>query len=172
VVLSRQEFEALARLKEPLVQVRGRWVQLQPDQVQRVLAFMETQASRDLSLQEAARMAIAPEAAAGVPVLEVAADGWLEEVLRTLCEPTARERQQLDEPPGFVGQLRPYQRMGVAWLETLRRYGLGACLADDMGLARRFSSSPFCSTPGARAPARHRRCWSALPPWSATGGES
>ena len=40
------------------------------------------------------------------------------------------------EPPGFVGELRPYQRRGVGWLAYLRRLGLGACLADDMGLGK------------------------------------
>ena len=38
--------------------------------------------------------------------------------------------------PGFVGELRPYQRRGLGWLVYLRRLGLGACLADDMGLGK------------------------------------
>lgn len=42
----------------------------------------------------------------------------------------------LDEPTGFVGQLRPYQRRGLAWLAYLRTLGLGGCLADDMGLGK------------------------------------
>ncbi|NJK89808.1 MAG: DEAD/DEAH box helicase [Myxococcales bacterium] len=40
------------------------------------------------------------------------------------------------EPPGFRGSLRPYQREGVAWLESLRELGHGGCLADDMGLGK------------------------------------
>ena len=30
--------------------------------------------------------------------------------------------------------LRPYQAAGVRWLHLLAELGLGACLADDMGL--------------------------------------
>src|SRR2546427_1650226 len=30
--------------------------------------------------------------------------------------------------------LRPYQHVGLRWLYLLSRLGLGACLADDMGL--------------------------------------
>ncbi len=41
-----------------------------------------------------------------------------------------------EEPPGFVGTLRPYQRLGLGWLEFLRDLGLGGCLADDMGLGK------------------------------------
>lgn len=39
-------------------------------------------------------------------------------------------------PPGFMAQLRPYQREGVAWLQMLSRLGFGALLADDMGLGK------------------------------------
>ena len=37
---------------------------------------------------------------------------------------------------GFRGELRPYQKAGVQWLDYLRETGLGGCLADDMGLGK------------------------------------
>src|SRR5919201_1599258 len=39
--LTREEFEMLAQLKEPLVQLRGRWVEVRPDQLERALAFIQ-----------------------------------------------------------------------------------------------------------------------------------
>ena len=39
-------------------------------------------------------------------------------------------------PEGFVGTLRPYQREGLGWLNFLRGFGFGGCLADDMGLGK------------------------------------
>jgi superfamily II DNA or RNA helicase len=39
-------------------------------------------------------------------------------------------------PSGFVGELRPYQREGLGWLQFLERFGFGGCLADDMGLGK------------------------------------
>jgi hypothetical protein len=39
-----------------------------------------------------------------------------------------------DPPPSFHGELREYQREGLAWLHFLQRFGFGGCLADDMGL--------------------------------------
>jgi superfamily II DNA or RNA helicase len=41
-----------------------------------------------------------------------------------------------DAPPGFVGQLRDYQRDGLGWMHFLREFGFGGCLADDMGLGK------------------------------------
>jgi len=39
-------------------------------------------------------------------------------------------------PPGFRGELRPYQQLGVDWLAFCRDTGLGCVLADDMGLGK------------------------------------
>jgi superfamily II DNA or RNA helicase len=41
-----------------------------------------------------------------------------------------------DEPQGFHGELRPYQKLGLGWMTFLRRFGFGGCLADDMGLGK------------------------------------
>lgn len=40
------------------------------------------------------------------------------------------------QPPGFVGLLRDYQCEGLGWMEFLRDYGFGGCLADDMGVGK------------------------------------
>jgi len=42
----------------------------------------------------------------------------------------------LDSPSGFHGELRPYQRDGLGWLDYLQRFGFGGILADDMGLGK------------------------------------
>ena len=36
----------------------------------------------------------------------------------------------------FQGELRSYQKEGLAWLDFLKRLGLGGILADDMGLGK------------------------------------
>jgi superfamily II DNA or RNA helicase len=40
------------------------------------------------------------------------------------------------EPRGFHGELREYQREGLGWLQFLREFNFGGCLADDMGLGK------------------------------------
>jgi len=46
------------------------------------------------------------------------------------------EVESIDPPETFVGTLRPYQRLGLGWMQLLQRCGLGGVLADDMGLGK------------------------------------
>lgn len=69
-----------------------------------------------------------------LPLEAVVADGWLGAAMERLRGMAPVE--DIKEPAGFVGVLRPYQRRGVGWLSFLRQLGLGACLADDMGLGK------------------------------------
>ncbi len=39
-------------------------------------------------------------------------------------------------PCQFLGTLRPYQKAGYDWMNFLRQYHFGGCLADDMGLGK------------------------------------
>jgi superfamily II DNA or RNA helicase len=63
----------------------------------------------------------------------------------TFDEGFARARDELkrfhgvepaEQPEGFEGQLRGYQKEGLGWMEFLRRFGFGGCLADDMGVGK------------------------------------
>jgi superfamily II DNA or RNA helicase len=64
----------------------------------------------------------------------------------TRCDETfERAREQLrlfegvraaEQPAGFVGRLREYQREGLGWMHFLREFGFGGCLADDMGVGK------------------------------------
>ncbi len=44
--------------------------------------------------------------------------------------------QPAPQPEGFSGQLRGYQCEGLGWMEFLRDFGFGGCLADDMGVGK------------------------------------
>src|SRR5439155_13141151 len=66
----------------------------------------------------------------------------------------------LDAPSGFTGTLRGYQRDGLGWMEFLRTFGFGGCLADDMGLGK---------TVQVLALLEHRRQLRAAAPPSANG---
>jgi non-specific serine/threonine protein kinase len=59
--------------------------------------------------------------------------GWTAELLDGLPDERLEEAH---EPPEFRGELRHYQRRGLAWFRFLDRLGLGGCLADDMGLGK------------------------------------
>jgi SNF2 family DNA or RNA helicase len=134
--LTREEFEALAALKMPLVQVRGQWVQLDSEQVEAAIHFWEKQRQTgEMSLVEAAQLALGGKSAAeGLEVDTVSAEGWVNEWLDQLQD--QETLSELSQPASLNGELRPYQRYGFSWLAFFRRFGLGAVLADDMGLGK------------------------------------
>ena len=134
--LSREEFERLAALKMPLVQVRGQWVLLQPDQIDAAIAFWEKKRKqREMPLRDALGLTLGAESeVGGLPLQDVETTGWLDDLLAQLRAGDRFEESPV--PEGFVGQLRPYQTRGYSWLALLRKWGLGACLADDMGLGK------------------------------------
>jgi len=136
-VLDPEAFANLAALKLPLVQVRGEWVELRPEQVEAAIQFWEERAAaeEEMRLREALQLGLVQEGEAGeLPIVGVEAEGWVGDLLQQLRggEPLT----QLPQPAGLDGQLRPYQVRGFSWLDFLRRWGLGACLADDMGLGK------------------------------------
>ncbi|NWJ47578.1 MAG: DEAD/DEAH box helicase [Chloroflexi bacterium] len=131
--LSLEEFARLAQMKVPLVQVRGQWVELRPEDIEAAIAFFEKQQRGELSLGEALRWGLGQEGDT-FRVVEVAGEGWIGELLQKLNGKA--QIKAIKQPVSFKGQLRPYQLKGVAWLAFLRQYGLGGILADDMGLGK------------------------------------
>ncbi|MFG3579058.1 SNF2-related protein [Micromonospora chersina] len=130
--LTAEELASLADLKSPLVRLRGRWVELDPQRLEAGLRLLRS--SGELTVADLLRMGLAGADRAGeLPVLEVAADGALGELLAGEAE---RRLTPADPPSGFAGTLRPYQRRGLAWLAFLQSLGLGGILADDMGLGK------------------------------------
>ena len=130
------ELRELARLKQPLVRIRGQWVELREGDIAAAIAAVGKQGAGAnlLSAGEVMRTALGIEPTSGaLPVVAVEADGWLGDLLAGAED---RRLEARPTPDGFVGELRPYQERGLAWLAFLGDLGLGACLADDMGLGK------------------------------------
>ena len=134
--LTREEFESLVRLKIPLVQIRGQWVALNPEQIEAAIRFWEKrQAEAQMNVLDALSMGLSAEGEVdGLPVEKVEISGWLGELLEQLEQ--GEQLEQLPQPDSLAGELRPYQQRGFSWLAFMQRWGLGACLADDMGLGK------------------------------------
>ena len=134
--LTEEEFRALAKLKTPLVQVRGQWVQLDSEQIEAAIRFWDKQQIEgEMGLLEAMQYSLGGQTAqGGLSINGVAADDWIAEWMQKFDQTDRLE--QLPQPVGLNAQLRPYQLYGYSWLNFFRRWGLGACLADDMGLGK------------------------------------
>jgi SNF2 family DNA or RNA helicase len=135
-ILSLKEFEELVELKVPLVSIRGQWVELRPEEIEKAIKYFKKKSgSGEMTLGEALRIGLGQEASeVGLPVIDIEGDGWVSDFLDKLSNKT--ELSLIETPASFRGVLRPYQLRGVSWLAFLKQFGLGACLADDMGLGK------------------------------------
>ena len=137
------ELAELARLKVPLVRLRGQWVELDDAHLKAALKFLERNQAGTMTAADAltAGMGLGlgrEGAGAGgpgeeIPLVGVDADGWLGDLLSGQADHRLRP---MPTPPGFSGELRPYQQRGLSWLSFLGELGLGGILADDMGLGK------------------------------------
>ena len=145
--LSAKEIDRLLAASEGLVLIKGKWVEVDRDKLGAVLdqwREVQTQArARGVSFGEAMRMLAGAQLdggdSAGIEDArpewsEVIAGKWLSSKLDALRSPTLRA--EIDADAGLRTALRPYQKLGVQWLWTLRGLQLGGCLADDMGLGK------------------------------------
>jgi len=133
--LTLAELEELARLKAPLVRVRGQWVHVNAEEIKAAIALLKKRTSTTMTVQEVMKLAIGADTApGGLLVSDVIATGWVDAFLKQLRGEGTFE--ELPLPANVNATLRPYQIRGYSWLAFLRKFGLGACLADDMGLGK------------------------------------
>lgn len=134
-VLTAKELRALAKLKAPLVKVRGQWVEVNDAEIKAALEFWKKNPHGEASLREVLKLAVgASEKTEGLDFEGINATGWIGELISHLKDKTGFE--ELPAPNGFSGTLRPYQFRGYSWLAFLKQLSIGACLADDMGLGK------------------------------------
>jgi SNF2 family DNA or RNA helicase len=133
--LSMADLKSLAKLKAPLVQVRGQWTLIDQEQIKSAIQFLEKQKSGNMTGQELLTLALGAERQVnGLTMDSIEIDGWLDDLMEKLTGHA--EFTSLPQPLGFSGTLRQYQKRGFSWMAFLRQWGLGACLADDMGLGK------------------------------------
>jgi len=142
--LSPGEIKQLLAGSAGLQLLRGRWVEVNPGKLSRLLErFHQAQAAAKagLSFAEAMRWVSGAHLvadSAGEEIdrdwSQVVAGPWLAQTLRRLRSPEGLA--QVDPGSDLKASLRPYQQAGVHWLYLLQHLGLGACLADDMGLGK------------------------------------
>ena len=144
--LTAAELERLLQSGDPLVLVRGQWVEVDRQRLQQAIdhwsALKAAAGDGRVSFVEGMRLL----AGASIDLAheeevdelqdwaQVVAGAALRDLLAGLRDPAALGGASA--PAGLRATLRPYQRDGVQWLHLVTGLGLGACLADDMGLGK------------------------------------
>ncbi len=133
--LSVDEFMALKNQTAPLVQVRGRWIEISPEQFKQARQLLQQEPNGQMTLLQAIQVSHGINRRhMTLPVHGMDASGWIADVLG--ASGNDQRMPVLKQPASFIGTLRPYQNSGLSWLAYLDRFGLGTCLADDMGLGK------------------------------------
>ena len=130
--ISEEELAELARLKVPLVRVRGRWVELDDRQLSAALEAVEGARAGEMTVGEVIQEVV--QGGDEVPMRR----RWTPTACSAICcpvRPTAASNRSPPRPT-FDGTLRPYQERGLSWLDFMSELGLGGVLADDMGLGK------------------------------------
>lgn len=140
--LSEEEFRKIVEKKRNLIQIRGKWIQLDPSFIRKIQQFIRKKDGLSLGEILHLRLLSPPssppaEGEAGAEDalrIEVELNGQLAQMVEQLNN--LSPIPFLETAATFRGALRPYQQAGTSWLLFLRRFGLGGCLADDMGLGK------------------------------------
>ena len=138
--LTIKELEILGKKKSPLVNHKGTWIELRPNDLQNVEKFSSD--PPHLNLDEALTLtSTTGNTLLKLPVHQFDPGPRLQSVLEQYHQ--HRSPKSIPDPEGFHGQLRPYQQRGLGWLAFLYQFHQGACLADDMGLGKTIQLLAF-----------------------------
>jgi superfamily II DNA or RNA helicase len=127
--LTAEEVAALAEAKRPLVRLRGRWVRVNRELLER----LRRRRGPRITAAEALAAALTGSLVVDGDRVEFHAAGALADLVDRLA---GAGRAAVEPPRGLLATLRPYQRRGLSWLAQMCELGLGGCLADDMGLGK------------------------------------
>jgi superfamily II DNA or RNA helicase len=134
VELTAADVSRLAADARPLVQSRGRWVELdRADLKEAAAALAERATTTRLTGGDILRHAVGLENSPLAGGFSIEGSGWATELLQKAHEVPM---EPADAPEGFRGELRHYQSEALAWLGFLDAVSLGGCLALDMGLGK------------------------------------
>jgi hypothetical protein len=106
--LTLEELEVLAKLKAPLVKIRGQWVEMNAAEIQAAIDFWKRNSSEKAAVRDIIQMALGVrKTSGGFQLGTVEASGWIGKLLEQLNGNVKFEELTVSET--FAGTLRPYQ---------------------------------------------------------------
>jgi len=146
--ISETEIARAEQAGATLLHTGHRWVRIDADELRRKRAKLAELQTTKAEVTPVELLRLANDAELGdddTPAISIhgldgggdtagtADNDWIRNLLAGLPDERLDETH---ESPGFVGELRHYQRRALSWLQFLAKLGLGGCLADDMGLGK------------------------------------
>jgi Superfamily II DNA/RNA helicases, SNF2 family len=133
VEFSREEILELLSQKQGLRLIKGRWIEVDHEKLRALLERSDELDGEEFSFQDILQLEMGLKGKKDAD-LEISNSAFVNSLMKNLRNPASLERPIL--PSTFNGTLRGYQTDGVAYLDAMAQYRLGACLADDMGLGK------------------------------------
>ncbi len=124
--ISRKEFINLCKNADGLVEFRGQYILLDPDEAKKILEKIE-KPLKEMSPMDVIRSGLTGEAEG----VKFQSDEYLKNILSEL-----NKTEYAKVPSGLNAKMRPYQVRGFQWMLSNLKKGFGSCLADDMGLGK------------------------------------
>jgi SNF2 family DNA or RNA helicase len=130
-VVGPEEWARLVDSKSSLVNFRGKWMELDRASMIKMLDFWEQEKDQahQLNIPDVLQRLVTEE-----DTFEIDPDDGIAQMLSNLSDHS--QLQVIENPEKLNGNLREYQKVGVAWLLYLEKIGINGCLADDMGLGK------------------------------------
>lgn len=134
------ELNDIIKLGSGLVQYKGEWIQIDEEKLNELktayLNVVNKLDNDDYTLFNALKLELGETIINQTSdvMVEIEQGEWIKTKLNHLI--TQKYLEEVTLGNDFKAILRPYQIIGLNWLETMKKLGLGCCLADDMGLGK------------------------------------
>lgn len=141
IEISVEEAREILKRSEGLDKIKGKWVEIDHKEIQKLLNEYEQLSSQGITLKELLLKNSRYKKEDSLVDIEVSSSDWVSKLTYSMF----KERNSAVLPNDLISILRPYQKEAFNWLTSMKEMGLGACLADDMGLGKTLEIISFLS---------------------------
>ncbi len=145
VDFSEEDFQRLVDTNRRIVNIKGRWIKLDPSFIHQMKKLMEKAEQEGLHFKDILEQQFASQqeeaAEEETPEVTIELNNYFRKLMKRLTD--LGDVPTLEVPTSLQAELRPYQKKGMEWLVHLRQLGFGALLADDMGLGKTLQTISY-----------------------------
>ncbi|MCK4479261.1 MAG: DEAD/DEAH box helicase [Candidatus Lokiarchaeota archaeon] len=138
--ITEEEFNNLIDSNEPLVNLRGKWILIDQNDVEDLRNIKKFGVKNYLDALKIGLIGKVQLQENGTKY-DVIVEGELNEIITRIQSIDSFE--EIPCPSSFNGKLRRYQEVALKWMGNMTKLNFGLCLADDMGLGKTIQVIAF-----------------------------